>query len=338
MKVLVVKLTSMGDTLHLLPALSDLQQHSPEVQIDWMIEQSFAEIPAWHPSVDRVILVATRKWRKFRASSLSEFLQFWRTLRARKYDVVIDAQGLIKSAIFARFAKLERGGQRIGLSAASIKEKPAARFYATHIDVPRNQHAIERLRQLFAQAFNYSYDDNSCNYSINTEPAQSHSDTIVLLHGTTWPSKHLPEAYWHELVKHAAADNYQVVLPWGNDAELQRAQRIAAKYDSAHVLPKSSLHELRTILSQAAGAIAVDTGLGHMAAALGVPTVSVYGSTNAKLTGAVGRNQHHIQASYPCSPCLLKHCDKLTEQVTVEPCYARIKSADIWALLHEQLA
>jgi len=126
MRVLVVKLTSMGDALHVLPALTDLQVHNPDVVVDWMIEDTFAEIPSWHDSVHRVIKVSTRRWRNFNRANITEFLSFWKLLRSERYDVVIDAQGLIKSAVFARFAKLNQGGVRAGFSGASIKENSMA--------------------------------------------------------------------------------------------------------------------------------------------------------------------------------------------------------------------
>ena len=153
MRVLVVKLTSMGDVLHLMPALTDLKQHHPDAIVDWMVEESFADIPGWHPGVARVIKVATRRWRKLNWRNISEFVSFLKDLRSERYDVVIDAQGLIKSAVLARFAKLSRRGVRSGFSADSIKESPASRFYKQRIVVARQQHAIERLRKLFGGAF-----------------------------------------------------------------------------------------------------------------------------------------------------------------------------------------
>lgn len=346
MKILVVKLTSMGDALHLLPALSDLKSAYPEISVDWMIEESFAEIPQWHPSVDQVIPVATRRWRKLARHNIRDFLRFWRQLRQTRYDAIIDAQGLIKSAVFARFAKLAPGGRRIGYSAASIKERPAAKLYRERINVARDQHAIARLRSLFGQAFNYAVAPAAINYGLRpslhlgapaTEGDLTPAPTIAFLHGTTWASKHLPNQYWRDLLILAAAAGYQVKLPWGNAHEKERAEWIAEAHSNAQVLAKSNLLELAGILRTCSGAIAVDTGLGHLAAALGLPTVSVYGATNAKLTGAVGEHQQHLQSTYPCSPCLLKQCDKLSTQVLQPPCYSELAPATIWNKLHQQL-
>ena len=250
MRILVVKLTSMGDAIHVLPALSDLAQHHPDAKVDWMIEQSFAEIPAWHPLVDRIIPVATRRWRKAKWQNAKEFGAFWKLLRQQQYDLIIDAQGLMKSAVFSRFARLSKGGVRAGFSADSIKERPAAKLYVKKIDVARDIHAVERLRLLFSQAFGYSYDANTLNYSVPASQPQNSGKQVMFLHGTTWPSKHLPETQWQQLVQLATADGYQVLLPWGNEHEQARAQRLAENNPQVEVLPRCSLNELRQKLSE----------------------------------------------------------------------------------------
>jgi len=339
MRVLVVKLTSMGDVLHLMPALTDLKSQHPTAVVDWMVEESFAQIPQWHPTVDKVIPVATRRWRKLNWANLKEFFRFCSGLRRQHYDVVVDAQGLIKSAVFSRFAKLNKGGQRIGFSGDSIKESPAAKFYGKTVQVDRQQHAIDRLRQLFAGGFEYALPNSKPDYAlIERKPNSRDIPTVFLLHGTTWPTKHLPEQIWRDLAELIIDDGYKVALCWGNEQEKQRAERIAKGLNHATVMPKSSLTELKTAMTSASGAIAVDTGLGHLAAAIGLPCVSVYGSTDAKLTGAVGRKQLLHQSDYPCSPCLLKQCPKMTEQVTEPPCYQALSAATLWQMLYEKIA
>ena len=346
MRILVVKLTSMGDVLHLMPALSDLAKNQAELKVDWMVEESFAEIPSWHSSVDKVIPVATRRWRKLKWSTMSEFLKFWRSLRERRYDVVLDAQGLIKSAMFARFAKLTSSGQRIGFSADSIKESFAARFYQTRLSVAQDQHAIERLRKLVGLGFAYQ-SSTSIDYGLvglqNVAVQSRQNKSLMFFHGTTWESKHLPETLWHTLISLAHNDGYRVLLAWGSEEEKQRAERLAKGKANVAVLERLSLNELKVQIEQCAGVISVDTGLGHMAAALGTPCVSVYGSTSAELTGAMGNNQTRLQSSYPCSPCFSKRCLKLTEQVLDPPCYSKpeqnggISAETIWQILFEKI-
>jgi len=330
----------MGDALHLLPALSDLQAANPDAQVDWMIEDSFSEIPVLHGFVRRVIPVSTRRWRRITRSNWREFKVFWKQLRAESYDVVIDGQGLMKSSALARLAKLNRDGQRIGFSSSSIKERHAAWLYHKTIEISRRQHAIDRLRELFASAFNYQLIKSAPNYAIQLPSeikVSTDSKTIVLLHGTTWASKHLPDELWRNLLDLVLADGYQIKVPWGNETEKKRAIWLAHNNPKVEVLAKSTLTELAHILKECAGAIAVDTGLGHMAAALGIPTVSIYGSTEAKLTGAIGEAQIHLQSQYHCSPCFLKECNKLTSDILQPPCYdsSTIKAA--WHRLSQQI-
>lgn len=339
MKVLVVKLTSMGDVLHLMPALSDLSRQHVNLKVDWMVEDSFAQIPHWHPNVDRVINVGTRRWRKFNWSNIKEFFTFLKELRSQRYDIVVDAQGLMKSAVLAKFAKLQSGGQRIGFSGDSIKESPAAKLYSKKVVVDRQQHAIERLRQLFAGGFEYSLPVTKPDYALSRRVKKTVDlPTVFLLHGTTWSTKHVPKQLWRNLAELIIDDGYKVALCWGNDVEKHRAEWIAHGLSHANVLPKSSLTELKKRLAQADGAIAVDTGLGHLAAGLGLPCVSLYGATDAKLTGSVGENQLWVQSAYPCSPCLLKECPKITDQVTQPPCYQEMNAVDIWQALYEKIA
>lgn len=344
MRILVVKLTSMGDVLHLAPALTDLRKHYPDVIVDWMVEASFAEIPTWHPSVDRVIKVSTRKWRKLNKDNLVEFLAFWKELRQESYDVIVDAQGLMKSAVFSRFAKRTKSGIRTGFSGDSIKESPAAKLYTKKIVVDRKLHAVERLRELLAGSFDYPKPTSALEYGLElNKKVGDSSDTIMLFHGTTWDSKHLPKQLWRDIAELIGDDGYKVKLAWGNERERERAEWIALALPHVSVLPRTNLTDLAQILSGIAGSIAVDTGLGHMAAAFSVPCVSIYGSTNASLTGAVGRNQVHIQSALSCSPCLLKQCPKLNAQVIDPPCYLttssnkKMSAEAIWQSLYQQI-
>lgn len=332
----------MGDVIHLLPALSDLQlayqesckdgykESHTDLEIDWLVEESFVEIANWHPAVSNVIPVATRRWRSFNKKSLHEFGQFCKTLRSKQYDVIVDAQGLLKSALLTRLAK---GQKRIGFSGDSIKESPAAWFYQQRVSVPRQMHAINRVRRLLAGAFNYAVPDE-LDYGVDAlKPALSADENyLVFLHGTTWDTKHLPEAHWQQLRDQALQAGYCVKMAWGNQAEKERAERLAAKLPAVEVLPRLSLTQLAEVLGKARGVLAVDTGLGHLSAALGVPAVSVYGATDAKLTGAKGANQTQLQSQYQCSPCLQKQCNFNVEQGQF-PCYQALPPTLIWQQL-----
>lgn len=298
MRVLVVKTSSMGDVIHTLPALTDATRSLPDIRFDWVVEEGFAEVPAWHPAVDRVIPVALRRWRKSPLQTIrsGEWRRFRDALRATDYDAVIDAQGLLKSAVLVtRTAH----GPKFGLDRASAREPLASRFYDRPLAVAKGQHAVERVRQLFAQALGYDVPDGMGSYGIAGHFAAKPEVTpsLVFLHGTTRHEKHWPEDYWQELVEAAVSDGWQIKLPWGNEAERARAERLAAS-SSVEVLPKLRLGEVGQVLADASGVVSVDTGLSHLAAALGRPNVVLFGPTDPGLVGGYGERQICLKAAH----------------------------------------
>ncbi|WP_312913101.1 lipopolysaccharide heptosyltransferase I [Stutzerimonas nitrititolerans] len=299
MRVLLIKTSSLGDVVHTLPALTDAQRAIPGIQFDWVVEEGFAEIPAWHPAVAQVIPVAIRRWRKNLWQTLrsGEWRRFKARLGETRYDLVIDAQGLLKSAWLTRYVKAPVAG----LDRDSAREPLASRFYDRRYAVPRDQHALERVRQLFAQALGYELPQGIGDYGLDrTHLATSGEEPYLLfLHGTTWPSKHWPEAYWRELAERMSAFGWAIRLPWGNAEEKARAERIAEGIAGASVLPRLNLGGVAKVVAGARACVAVDTGLGHLAAALDVPSISLYGPTLPGRVGAYGRSQVHLCASGP---------------------------------------
>lgn len=306
MRVLVVKTSSLGDVIHTLPALTDAAAALPGIRFDWAVEQAFAEIPAWHPAVERVIPVAIRRWRKSPWSRATR--RAWRdcgeALRSVRYDAVVDAQGLIKSVLLARRVS----APRYGFDRASAREGLAALGYHNPIAVPVEMHAVERIRQLFAGALGYTPSPGTGDYGVrgalagdrgsaatDTDSAGTAAE-LLFFHGTARDEKLWPESHWIELAGLAGEAGYAVRLPWGNEAERERAERIAGAAACAVVLPRLSLAGLASRLLRVRGAVAVDTGLGHLAAALDVPAVSLYGPTRVELIGTYGANQAHIRS------------------------------------------
>ena len=344
MQVLVDKLSSMGDILHTLPALSDAYQAYPNLKFDWLIEPAFAAIPRWHGAVKQVLPLPLRQWRKTgwcQAAYRGEIQSYLQALRQRHYDLIIDAQGLLKSAMVACYAK----GPTVGLNWRSAREPLASIFYRQSMVVSQNQHAITRVRSLFAQALAYPLPESLPNYGVQRENLgplpQPRAPYVVFLHSTTWASKHWPEVYWVNLAQKVTGQGYQLYLPWGNALEKARAQRIATQLNhkvanTAIVLEKLSLSDLAKVLIQAQAVVALDTGLGHLCAALGVPTLSLYGATNPKLTGTYGPNQQHLVVDFACAPCLAKDCalvHSATEPKIQPPCYTTLSPAKVWQVL-----
>ena len=201
MRVLIVKTSSMGDVLHTLPALTDAQQAIPGIQFDWVVEEGFAQIPSWHAAVDRVIPVAIRRWRKawFSAPIKAERKAFRDAVRLQQYDAIIDAQGLVKSA--ALVTRLARGVKH-GMDWSTAREPLASLFYNRKHHIAKQQHAVERTRELFAKSLGYAKPQSQGDYAIAQHFVnECNADTghyAVFLHATTRDDKHWPEANWRE--------------------------------------------------------------------------------------------------------------------------------------------
>lgn len=340
MRVLVVKTSSLGDIIHTFPALSDAKRSYPEITFDWVVEESFQEVPLWHPAVKRVIPVALRRWRKkiWDKNTFVEIRNFIKNLRQEHYELILDAQGLLKSAFLTL---LTRGTNRFGLSWKSARESMASWFYQNQAVVPWDQHAAIRTRSLFAQGLHYEDPKELPDYGIPKarEFSPLAPSYYVFLHGTTWETKQWPERYWRELATIIVQAGYQIRLLWSNEEELTRSQRIAANLQAVKVEPsKLGLTAIRELLAKAKGIITVDTGLGHVAAALGIPTVSLYGPTNPNHSGLLGNNQVKLKAHFPCAPCKQRICRyKKDKQVLYPPCFETLPPALVWEQLNQQV-
>ncbi|MDX1490928.1 MAG: lipopolysaccharide heptosyltransferase I [Pseudohongiellaceae bacterium] len=324
MRVLIVKVSSLGDIIHTLPAVTDAKRANRRLVFDWVVEENFVEVPAWHPAVDRVIPVALRRWRKnlMKTFRSGEFKSFKHELKLEHYDLIIDAQGLIKSGIISRLAK----GLTVGLSNSTIKEPLATLFYNKMYSVPKDEHAVQRVRELFSRALNYPLhqeDLERIDYGldlkrIGIDAAEHQAGSLIFLHGTTWDTKHWPQSYWRELARLATAQGYTVSLPWGNLREKERAHSIAKGIEGVSVLPQQNLTGMARHIAAADAVVGVDTGLCHLAAALDTPTLTLFGPTNSGLSGTFGHYQERLSSQFACSPCMAKKCSYEGEPVFVE--------------------
>lgn len=321
MRVLLIKMSSLGDVVHALPAVTDAALHG--VVFDWVVEEAFAAIPRAHPAVRRVLPIAWRRWRRRLFREREALADFGRSLRAERYDLVLDAQGLIKSAAVNLAA---RGSSHAGLNFTSAREPWSALACDRRVTVPVGGHAVGRLRQLFADAIGYPVPEDAPAFGLESD-AGLDAQRCLLLHGTTWASKHWPEAMWAALAADLVAEGWRVDVPWGGEAERLRAQRIADA-SGAEVLPALSLEDLGAEIATSGLVVGVDSGLTHLAGALGRPTVVIYGSTSAVRTGAVGERVVNLQSSLACAPCLNRKCRYRGETLewqgeAVQPaCYA----------------
>lgn len=302
---LLIKTSSLGDVVHMLPAISDAAQTLPDVVFDWVVEEGFAEVPVWHPQVRNVIPVAIRRWRKslLKREVRQQISAFKTTLQAKTYDKVIDSQGLVKSALISRFAR----GTRYGYNRHSIREPLAALCYQHKMAVSFKEHAITRNRLLLGEALGYEPDLQHLDYGIadnavfrdalhglfaDNDVSERNElglpdKYLVALHGTSRKDKEWPLTAWQHFIPAMGESGYAVLLPWGNEAEHSRANTLARQYENAQVLPRCSLTQLAGLIANAAAVIGMDTGLMHVAAAFEKKGIALYPVTQPELTGVL---------------------------------------------------
>lgn len=301
LRVLLVKTSSLGDVVHNLPVASDIHCHFPDAAIDWIVEEPFAPLARMHFAVRRVIPVAVRRWRKqvLGRHTWQEMAEFRRLSQTEFYDAIIDTQGLLKSTLIARAAR----GRRHGFDADSAREPLAARFYDVKHHIARGQHAVVRNRLLAAAALGYRL-GTSADYGLhraNDGQRARQPKCCVILHGTSRSDKLWPLQHWIELCLRLEEMNIRCVLPWGNEQEHGRSMAISAVLDRATVPRRLPIPDLAELLATCAMVVGVDTGLTHLAAAMGRPVVAIFMSTDPALTGVYGarqsRNLGHVGAS-----------------------------------------
>lgn len=295
MRILLVKLSSMGDVIHNLPVVSDLVRAFPGVTIDWVTESPYAPLVALHPDVSHALPVHLRSLKKqwWKQAQWTQLSHDRALLDAQDYDAILDTQGLVKSAIVACWAS----GPRYGMSRDTIREPLAARFYQHTFAIGKNSHAVTRNRQLAAATFGYSLDEN-VDYGLSGILAQtprpawlSGQRYIVMLHATSRADKQWPTANWIALGKRLQASGFTLVFPWGSEAERQTSESLVdllVHTESPVVPPALSLTEAAGLLGGASAVVGVDTGLTHLAVAFGRPTVGLYLTTSPELTGLFG--------------------------------------------------
>jgi len=303
-RVLLVKTSSLGDLIHTLPAITDARRAVPDLALDWLVEEGLATVPGWHPGVHRVLPVAFRRWWPQRLRGLlgGHALAFRRRLRQHDYDLVLDAQGLMKSALMAMQAR----GRRHGFDRASVREPLAARFYHQRHGVPRDLHAVARVRRLMALSLGYAAPETPPDFGIDRArlPASPlvGSRYLTFVFGTAWPAKQWPIAHWRTLAGLAAGHGLGVALHGHGPAETEMATSIAAGLVNVEVFRDLGLDGVAGLLAGGTGTVGVDTGLTHLSAALGLPGVGLYGPTSPVLTGAIGPAHVNLTGSADLEP------------------------------------
>lgn len=286
LRVLLVKTSSLGDVVHNFPMATDIRRKFPDALVDWVVEEPFVPLVQMHPAVHRAVPVAVRRWRRslLGPKTWSEVAEFRRLSQSELYDAIIDSQGLIKSAVVARLAK----GRLHGFDAGSAREPLATRLYDVRHHVSRGEHAVTRNRLLAASALGYRF-DLEVDYGIRTRAGGSvDSSACLFLHGTSRSDKLWPMESWIALGCELSSMGVHVVLPWGSDAERRRSEMLAEAIPGARVPARMSIAELAGLMRSSAFVVGVDTGLTHLAVALGVPVAALFVASDPVKTGVHG--------------------------------------------------
>jgi heptosyltransferase-1 len=292
-RILFIKTSSLGDVIHHMPALTDARSARSDAAFTWLVEEEFAPLVRLHPAAGEVTTVAWRRWRKslYAPATMAEIRDSLRAIRARHYDEIVDTQGLLRSGLLTRIAR----GRRHGYDSSSIREPLASQFYDVRHRVDRSLHAVERNRTLSGLALGYVARgapdfglDRACF-------AGNSSRYAVLLHATARTEKQWPEADWIALANAlGGGQRLELVLPWGNESERMRSETIAQRVPGARVPERVPLDQMAKLIGGAQFVVGVDTGLLHLAAALGVPVVAIFTGSRPDLTGPVGTGRISI--------------------------------------------
>ncbi|MCC6870253.1 MAG: lipopolysaccharide heptosyltransferase I [Burkholderiales bacterium] len=290
--VLVVRPSSLGDIVHALSLVSDVEAQLPGAAIDWVAEEAFVPLVALDPRIRRVVPLALRRWRRWPPGSqaLRELRSFTADLRAQRYDAILNLQEQFKGALVARLAR----GRRHGLDWRSIREPIATLVDDVHHAIPRDQHFIDKARALAGAALGYPV-RGAPRWKLTPPapgPLAPTGPYALALHATSRADKLWPEEAWRGLVAQLAQAGFTVLLPWGDDAERARSERLARAASAAVVPPRRSLPEMAALARHAGVVVGVDTGLTHLAAALGTPTVAIFTATDATLAGVARTGTH----------------------------------------------
>lgn len=290
MDILIVRVSSLGDVVHNMPMVADILRHYPDANIDWVVEEGYVSLVRLNRGVRNIIPFALRRWRKtlWSPQTRKEMRDFYHALHDESYDYVFDTQGLFKTSVVMRLAHLTPQGKRVGLANATKGSgyEPISRiFHTMSVPVDLHTHAVMRARQVAAAALGYSA-DTPADFAMRAPDASANAAAwlptqpyVVFFHGTARASKRWDEANWVRLAQFLEPHGMPILLPWGSDAELRAAKRVAAQMKNAHVLPKLPMMEAVVLAQRAAFVVGVDTGLTHIAAAFNRPTVEIYGDS-----------------------------------------------------------
>ncbi len=287
----------MGDIMHALPALTEAKEYIENISFDWVVDKNFSSVPSWHPSVNQVITTDHRNWKKQLLSrdSRNSLRSVINLIDKRNYDLVVDMQNNLKSAFISYLSKHDV----VGMDSKSAREYPAHLAYSKKIYVNKNMHAIERQKKLLGEALGYKYRTDYVNYGASYKNfikpnIDLPKNYYVLVQNASWVTKQWSVNKWQNLVKYLEDQDIEMIFPSGNLEELKRAKEISSISSKAQAIDLMPLNEIAYIIKNADFCICSDTGLAHLSALTGTPSITLYGPTETSLIGTTGINQKHL--------------------------------------------
>ncbi len=328
-RILVVKLSALGDVAHALPAIDFLRKAAPGAQVDWAVDRRFAPLLEGNAALRRVVPLDIRRWKGSwtTADARREAAAAIRALREGSYDVAFDIQGNTKSGAVTR---LSGAPVRYGFDRDGVREAPNLLFTNRKVRLrPDDRHVTKMILRVVSAPFGDAFDLSALQTVVATGAAADDraatlvrellpgASPVVAIHaGTTWSTKKMDAAFWAEAARRLRARHPRlgVLLTWGNDDERREAGEIRdSAGGAAAVVPGLSLKELAALYRACGYLMAPDTGPLHVAAAAGAKTVSVFRVTDGNRNAPLGRNHRFLQAPMPCTACLRKRCKRDAE-------------------------
>ncbi len=287
----------MGDLMHALPAITEAKEHIKDISFDWVVDKNFASVPSWHPLVNEIITTDHRNWKKqlFSKTSRKSLKRVINQINKNSYDLVIDMQNNLKSAFISYLINHDV----VGMDATSAREYPAHLAYTRRIYVDKKLHAIQRQKKLLGETLNYELKESYIEYGTTSHKfskpkIELPATYFVLVQNASWPTKQWPVSKWQQLVKYLEDQNIPILLPSGNLEEIKRAKEICSVSRMAQAIDIMPLNEIAYIIKNATLCICSDTGLAHLSALTGTPSITLYGPTKTSLIGTTGINQRHL--------------------------------------------
>lgn len=335
---MLVRLSSLGDVIHTWPALTDLQRQRPDMILHWLVEADYADLAAIHPMVRRAWPVSLRRLlRRRRPADWRLFQQQRLDWRRQHFARVVDSQGLIKSALISRMV---RADAHHGFAAGSSRERIAGWLTQHGYRIDPGLPAVRRYRELFAAIFDYQCGgEPDFGVAAQLGDVRIQPQQVLLLPGTAWRSKRWLPAHWQTLAAHLLADGAEVTVLWGDANEHQLAMQLAAQLPALRVPgERLPLLQLARLIASQALVVGLDSGLCHLAAALGRPTIALFGASSRDYAGLPGESGRNLTAGIACSPCQRRSCPRLSGGDDIAPCMVALTPEMVWQQIRDLIA